>query len=390
MKKTIFSIVLLVTATFFASSASAQTTAIVSLTGPASPVVLGNTATVSVNVSNVANFGAYSFVVQFNPAVLQVVSNGATADNTFLSSTGNTANLLQNIVDNTAGTVSMASWTLGNNTGPNGAGRIATIVFNTLAQGTTQLQINTAIVSDVNGIQQSSTTQGTNVQIVPGLAASPSPSPSASASPLPSVSPSASPIASATPNPSVTPDPSPSTAPGNLTLEVAFQGVDTNTQTPPPGPNKNVTVTFRKNGAVVATDQGLVFIADGQNIYHNQAPIDVSSLTDNPYDVCVKGPSHLTRCFTGITLSGPDMTLRRTNRDPVFNEVLLGGNAHDNIPVEGAEKITIDDFGFFRADFLTSLPTTTPANYAADFDFNGFVDIFDYSYIAANFDKVGD
>lgn len=373
MKKLFVSIFLLIVAGFLVRPVHAQQTANVSAVAAPTTVTVGTPVTVSVNVANVVNFGAYEFTLLFDPTILQAQTTTIQRDDAFLGSTGNggAINQLVNTINNTTGVAQLAVYTLSSNPGPSGSGRIATITFNTIGAGTSALPLSAVTISQIDGTEQPSTV--TNGSLVVTPVASPVATPIAT----PNATPVATPLATPVATPEATPVPS-GNAPGTMTVSFKFEGV-----APAPGPDKRVTITFKKNGTVVQTTSVDAAAPDAQNVYTTLA-FNAAALTESPYDVCVKGPTHLTRCFRGITITGPTFNLSRL--DPV-TDVLLTANAID-IPAEGAlDKVFLSDWEVFRSTYA---PDTQVVDAAADFNFDGVVSIFDFNYIPQNYNKTGD
>jgi len=117
---------------------------------------LNGTLNVELKVANVANMGGYELVINFDPAIVQV--QNVTLGN-FLSSTGRTVSPLGPGVDNTAGRISIGSFSFGSQAGPSGEGTLATIVMTPQAQGASALTLSGLTLTDSAGNAIAATTQ---------------------------------------------------------------------------------------------------------------------------------------------------------------------------------------------------------------------------------------
>ncbi|NOZ05885.1 MAG: hypothetical protein GXP41_05975 [Chloroflexi bacterium] len=117
---------------------------------------LNGTLNVELKVANVVNMGGYELVINFDPAIVQV--QNVTLGN-FLSSTGRTVSPLGPSVDNTAGRISIGSFSFGSQAGPSGEGTLATIVMTPQAQGTSALTLSGLTLTDSAGNAIAATTQ---------------------------------------------------------------------------------------------------------------------------------------------------------------------------------------------------------------------------------------
>ncbi len=371
--KYIFSVVVLVIVlVVFKDISFAQgSTATVSIVPSASTVPPNSTTTVNINIANAQNMGGYTLRLRYNPAVLQIGSGGVTIPTTFLQSTGGSiVTLPAPTIDNTNGIVDVTVILTGaTNNGVNGAGTIATIVFNTLGSGTSTLQLQNVSVSmaNLNADLQPNIVSDSSVTIAGSGTASPSPSSSLSPSPSPSPSPSSSPISSASPQPSPSTTGDPVVI---LTLKVKFEGVDVGVS------GANVNVRLKRVDNAVEINQTALFTSDGSGLYQNQTPISFMG-SQGPYDVFVKGPSHLVKKFANQTF-----VLGQTNTLDLTSTLLLGGD------INGDNYVYIDDPPRFFTEYTG---IDTPANGSpVDINLDGKVSILDYGYFIANFDRHGD
>lgn len=138
----------------FAVPSGAQSTAVVRVQGPPTPVAPGQPFVVDIVIENAANLGAFEFVVNFDPAIVS-----ASAENiqlgSLLGSTGRTASALRmNSAPNQPDMPIFGAYSYGATSGPNGNGVLATVVMTALSAGTSQLSVSELIITDVTGDTQ--------------------------------------------------------------------------------------------------------------------------------------------------------------------------------------------------------------------------------------------
>lgn len=179
-----------------ATPVAAQTTPTLTPVAPES-VTVGDTFTIEVTISDVTDLSAYEFDLNVDPTLIQL--NSASAG-PFLSSTGNSTSFLPVDIDNTAGTIGLGEFTLGD-TGVTGNGVLVIIEAQALATGNDTLTITNQLLSDSSAVEITGTTSTDTITINDTASPTPTTSPSPSESPTASPSPSESP----TPSPSPTP-----------------------------------------------------------------------------------------------------------------------------------------------------------------------------------------
>lgn len=103
---------------------------------PALTTHVGHVFTLTVDIANVVDLGAFTFDLLYDPAV-QWVTDVQMGD--FLGSTNRMVVPLGPDIDNDAGTVSFGAFTFGRSPGPVGGGRLATITCQARAAGATAL-----------------------------------------------------------------------------------------------------------------------------------------------------------------------------------------------------------------------------------------------------------
>ena len=327
------------TGIFSAGPVFAQTGAVLRTNPATRNVSVGQNTSVDVQVNNVQNFGGYEFKLTFNPQVLQVTSTSTAVGNSFLASTGRTATPLTPIIDNVNGSVMVAVFTFGGANGPTVGStfqELASVGFDVVGAGNTNIQFTTAILTDINGALISSTSQGTAVTVV-----------GPTASPSPSVNPSASPS-----NPA--------------TMKIRFEGINEGRG------NQTVSVIF-KQGTTTTYNQNLVFEPDAANDGVYNYEFSAGTIAAGSYDIFIKGPIHLTTKI-GYNFA-PGTSLIDFSSGP-----LLAGDVLTN------DEVDIFDYGQLVTDFGSRYPGSSPG----DLDLDDDIDIFDYSYLVANFGKTGD
>jgi hypothetical protein len=154
---------------------------------PDATVAPGNRFDVDMVVDEVGNLGSYEFTLAFDPTVVALtsVNNGP-----FLGSTGRTLNCADPIPG--AGSVRLVCTTLGAAPpGPSGSGVLATVGFFALTEGSTQLQLQEVILTDITGSPITAGSQNGAVTVSSG----PTPTP------LPTTTPSSTPTAGPSPTP---------------------------------------------------------------------------------------------------------------------------------------------------------------------------------------------
>ncbi len=131
-----------------------------------SPVTLGSGVDVQLLVSGVSDLYAYQLSFSFDPTLLQV---GSVTEGAFLG-TGGTTTWFEGATDNTAGTVSFIINSLnGLIPGVNGGGVLATIHFDSVAIGTSNISFSdtTLLDSALNTIAAQSVAGSITVSAVP-------------------------------------------------------------------------------------------------------------------------------------------------------------------------------------------------------------------------------
>ena len=121
--------------------------ATLSIQPSSSTISVGQTANVSVNISNVSDLFAFQFDIGFNPAVLSAAS---VSEGPFLPS-GGTTTFVPGTIDNVGGLISFTADALnGAIPGVSGSGMLATLHFNAFAVGTSPITLENVTLLDSN------------------------------------------------------------------------------------------------------------------------------------------------------------------------------------------------------------------------------------------------
>jgi hypothetical protein len=142
-------VVVAVMASRVAPEASGQAT-IVRVVSPGTASV-GDSVPVSINIDNVANLGAYEWVLAYDPTVLELAPPAGSANpvnGTFL---GSPRSVLCTALTPELGTVRFGCVSSGTpDTGPSGSGVLSTVTFNAIAVGGSSLCLRWASLADAS------------------------------------------------------------------------------------------------------------------------------------------------------------------------------------------------------------------------------------------------
>jgi hypothetical protein len=154
-----------VTAVFWLFAASTTLLAGTIAVQPAAPTVaLGQTFTLSVNISGAADLYGYQFDLGFNPTVLQAIS---VTEGAFLGTGGPTI-FLPGTIDNVGGSITANADILnGAVSGVNGNGDLLDVTFQALAVGSSGVQLFNLIALDSFGLGLTETTADSTVSVIP-------------------------------------------------------------------------------------------------------------------------------------------------------------------------------------------------------------------------------
>ena len=157
------SVFLAVTAT--QGHAAAPAAVLVRVVGPANPVRIGDQFAVTIQVEGAANLGAFEFEYGANP----LIASTTVADiqlGEILGSTGRTTGELRLASSPTApGRPLYAAYSYGAAPGPSGDGHLATITMLATGQGTSSLDLAGLKVTDVSGLEVSTSSVSGEVQV---------------------------------------------------------------------------------------------------------------------------------------------------------------------------------------------------------------------------------
>lgn len=232
-------------------------TAQFSLNGVPANISAGSQFSMGVRVVSPEDANLFAARLNFNPALLEVVS--IDTGSSFITA----SQWVNNNFDNTTGQVNLIGGVPTPGYKTTTASTMATVVLRAKAAGTAQINFgaNSAIYRNVDNADIMAIPTGASVTIT-GVAPSPSPSASVSPSPSPTASPTAQPSASATastqPSPSVgasvAPSPSPSTTPNACTITGASWVTATNPV------NQGRVVNLSVTGTGVCDGQSVSFV----------------------------------------------------------------------------------------------------------------------------------
>lgn len=152
-----------VTSVFWLFAASTSLLAGTIAVQPSAPTVtVGQTFTLSVDISGAADLYAYQFDLGFDPTVLQAIS---VTEGAFLGTGGPTI-FLPGTIDNVGGSITFNADILnGAVSGVNGSGDLLDVTFQALAVGSSGVQIFNLIALDSFGLGQDETTAGSTVTV---------------------------------------------------------------------------------------------------------------------------------------------------------------------------------------------------------------------------------
>ena len=150
------------------SSESVLAIPLVSVEPTSQSVVTGNTVSVQIVASDVADLYAYQFDLTFDPAVLAAVS---ITEGDFLA-TGGTTFFVPGTIDNSTGSISLTADTLiGSVPGVNGSGILAIAEFQAVAARTSPIALTSVLLLDSSSPpgEIPATTAGGSVKVTQGV-----------------------------------------------------------------------------------------------------------------------------------------------------------------------------------------------------------------------------
>lgn len=136
------------------------------------PATVGESVTLTAEISGASNLSAFQFDVTFDPSVLSITD---IAEGTFLPGAGPTF-FLPGTVDNTAGTVQFVADTLLGPPTASGDGSLASVTFEAVGEGTSSVNFANVLLVDSAGNLEEPTGTATGTVTVTRITATPEPS----------------------------------------------------------------------------------------------------------------------------------------------------------------------------------------------------------------------
>lgn len=137
---------------------------IVSIQPSSLSVPLGNSFTLDVSIADVADLYALQFDITFDPTIISALS---ITEGSFLLGGGSTF-FIPGDINNNVGTISFTGDTLiGGISGVTGSGVLATLNFQSLAVGTSPIELMNVILLDSNFFDISFTTANASINVAP-------------------------------------------------------------------------------------------------------------------------------------------------------------------------------------------------------------------------------
>jgi hypothetical protein len=213
-------------------------------------VAPGHAFTVNVMVDGAVDLGAFQFDMIYDPTVVTV---NAVELGPFLGSTGRTAQSIGTKVDNVAGIVTFGAFSFGSDAGPEGTGSLAAITLTAVGSGTSALNLQNVVVTDVRANTQSVSVEGGTVTVaVPSPTSTPTMAPSPTLPPTATPPPTGTPTATQTAEPTATPTAVP-TPTSTATATETVKPVATATPTAMLTPTSTAMATETAEPAITAT-----------------------------------------------------------------------------------------------------------------------------------------
>ncbi len=192
------------------------------------------------------------------------------------------------------------------------------------------------------------------------------------------LNPSASVLASPSPTPAIV---------ANLILNLKFEGVATSK------PDQYLTFKFTNLDQTKAAPDYMFtgwYQSNTQGAYTPKNPTTDMLVVKSTYKICASHATHLVKCANSVDLSDPFAT--QLTLDLTSNELLAGNSVNLGTSVN---KVDLYDYNNIVTNFNCvpgqPFPTSKSCNsYASDFDFDGDIDIYDYSYLTGNYGIRGD
>lgn len=146
----------------FLCAGPALASAVLSLSGPASPVAAGSPFTISVNITGAVDLSAYQFDVGYDPLLFVADS---VQEGPFLQTAGATF-FIPGMIDNSSGSIALTAGALaGMGPGASGDGVLATLSFRGVSAGTAQFTLISPLLYDTIPNPIEVTTSGASVTV---------------------------------------------------------------------------------------------------------------------------------------------------------------------------------------------------------------------------------
>ena len=305
---------------------------------PALTVPPGTDFSVDVVVDEVSNLGAYEFTLVFDPNIIALrgVSNGP-----FLGSTGRTVSCLDPTLG--VGSVHFVCTTLGPVPGgASGSGVLATVRFLALAEGSSPLDLQNVVLTDITGGSIPVTEQDGTATVSSG--------------PTPTPPPTATPTSTFTPGPSPTPG-------GTLVR------VDLSSQTVPVGDNFSVDIRIENVTNLGSYEWLLTFdpaVVEFVSVFNGSFLGNTGRTVFCPGAILDVGSVRFGCSTTGATPQGP--TGSGVLSTVTFSALATGTSPLDLVWVQLSDPLAVDiptaiqdgDVTVAEAPTATATPTTAP------------------------------
>jgi hypothetical protein len=144
-------------------SCCALADSILSIDPSGANVGVGVPFSLSVNIAGVTDLAAFQFDIGFNPGTLSATG---VSEGSFLAGGGSTF-FIPGTIDNTAGNIAFTANTLLGPGGVNGTGTLAVIFFNSLAPGTSKVDLSGIFLLDSAGGSIPFSATNSNVAVSP-------------------------------------------------------------------------------------------------------------------------------------------------------------------------------------------------------------------------------
>ena len=250
-----------------------------------------------------------------------------------------------------------------------GTGTVATINFKALkaSGGPTEIRFDsgtqTAALGNAGDVTRNLSPTSVTVQgvVAPTPTKTPTPTKKPTATPTSKPAPTSTPTPKATATPTPLPSPTPSKA--NLEFKVKFQGISSQKSA------RLVRVMLMQGGSEVYRFDDVSVTADQSGVYLGS----VGNITPGTYDVYIKGPIHLQKRFTSISISSG------SNSQDWSGVTLKAGDFDAN------NVLNIIDIAGMLAEYTALSVPANQSNQKFDIDANGVINIIDVALVLTNY-----